>query len=87
MDEDVKQYVYYFINRPPFIGTHPRENLVSQLAFPIPATVVGFGERRFHGLASYSSKLTFEQIWQYELYPENVEELFLYNEWREENNK
>ena len=78
------EFTYYFINRPPFIGTHPKENLAMQKAWSPTKQV---GERHFHGWATYTETLSFEQIWKYELYPADPDELRAYNEWRDENDK
>lgn len=80
-------YTYYFINRPPFVGTHPASDLVSQVAYPFRMEVAGIPDRLFHGSASYSKRLSFDQIWKYELYPDDKAEYELYCQWREENNK
>ena len=82
-----KLYRYYFIKRPPFIGTHP-DGAISQESWE-PSHAIGYktNGRRFHGFAVYNHALTFEEIWKYELYPSCETEGIAYYEWRQENSK
>ena len=76
---------YYFLNRPPSIGTHPNGAVATEVWMPrqdIPGT-----ERPAFGWAEYPDPLQFEQVWQYELFPDDEAEQDLYWEWRDENDK
>lgn len=81
-----KLHRYYFINRPPFVGTHPAGAVAQQAWDPVMFAPDVEG-RKFHGYADYAQPIGFEQIWKYELYPQNLTELMFYNAWREENSK
>ena len=73
---------YYFLNRPPFIGTHPSGETSRKVWQPvemIPGT-----ERHAHGWVEYPHALESYDIWRFELYPADEDELKRYNEWREE---
>jgi hypothetical protein len=77
--------VYYFLLRPPFIGTHPAGEVSREVWQPvqnIPGT-----ERHAHGWVKYPAPLDFDQVWKYDLYPANEDGLNRYWDWREENNR
>ena len=61
---------YYYINRPPSIGCQP-DGWIEREGWRPRRDVNG---RPFHGFAVYEQKLTPKQIWQYELYPEDIME-------------
>ena len=77
---------YYFINRPPFIGTHPK-GAVALESWQPKQSVPEIPDWTFHGWVEYDFRLPYSMIWEYELYPADETELVLYNEWRDENNK
>lgn len=79
-------HTYYFINRPPFVGTHPAGALKIEAWEPRreAAGIVGW---IFWGYAIYDFQLDPQLIWKYELYPADTEELQAYRDWREENDK
>ena len=72
---------YYFLNRPPSIGTHPAGE-VGRKCFQYREDIPGI-ERLAHGWVEYPEALGFDMVWRYELYPADEEELARYNAWRE----
>lgn len=77
-----KKRRYYFINRPPSIGTHPQGE-TGRKAFAYRETIPGT-ERLSHGWVEYPQPLDFEQVWRYELYPADEAEADRYYDWRNE---
>jgi hypothetical protein len=74
---------YYFLNRPPSIGTHPPGEggrKVFDFMQEIPGT-----ERYAHGWVEYSEPLDFALVWKYELFPGDPQEMETYWDWRDEN--
>jgi hypothetical protein len=70
-------YLYYLLNRPPFVGTHPRgdiERLVWQPTRPIPDEDGGNGQRWAHGWVTYDHALPPDDVYRYELWPARPEE-------------
>jgi len=59
-------YNYYLTQRPPSIGTHPRRNLVSILAYDTKVYIPRI-ECKAWGLVVYSEPLIGEEIVEYEL--------------------
>lgn len=82
---------YYFLNRPPSIGTHPagetaRESWVPRQDAQLEDEV-GEYTRPVWGWVEYPQALTFEQVWKYDLIPAGKDELIRYNQWRDEEGK
>lgn len=78
----IEGHRYYFISRPPDIGTHPAGEVRREVWYPakdIPNT-----ERHGWGWVEYAEPLEFEQVWKYELFPADDEELDAYYDWRNE---
>jgi hypothetical protein len=76
---------YYFLNRPPAIGTHPAGEVARECWLPrrdIPGT-----ERPAYGWVDYPEPLDFEQVWRYELFPADPAEVDAYWDWRDEQGK
>ena len=63
---------YYMINRPPGIGCQPKETINREVW--MPAKQMPGSERRVLGFVEYDHILTHDQIWSFELAPENVTE-------------
>jgi len=80
------KYTYFFINRPPFIGTHPDGSIASEVWQP-KQSVAGIPDRTFHGSVTYTEPLLPERIWKFELHPADKQEYLDYFEWREDNNR
>lgn len=73
---------YYFLNRPPSIGTHPTGEINRELWYPvqdIPGT-----ERHAWGWVEYPEALEYEQVWKYELFPHGDAAIDAYFDWRDE---
>jgi hypothetical protein len=90
MDDIVPRtrFVYMMRNRPPGIGCQPDGFLWDETETWIPMREHPYPPRhlvglRFLGKAVYPQALTFEQIWQYELWPEDPLEWAEYTFWRE----
>ena len=72
---------YYFINRPPSIGTHPAGESEREVWQPVRKTPSG---RWAHGWVEYPERLDFAEIWNYELWPADHHEFNEYRDWRDE---
>lgn len=59
-------YRYYLTQRPPSIGTHPKDNIVNIEAFDYKERVEAIGRSAF-GFVEYSQPLTEQQVSDYEL--------------------
>ena len=59
-------YRYYLTQRPPSIGTHPKENVLNVEAFDFKERVEEIG-RNALGCVEYSEPLTAQQVDNYEL--------------------
>ena len=83
---------YYFLLRPPFIGTHPKDGWQDGEVWspkqPIPPQhQIEGGAWTAHGWAEYDRQLTFDEVWNYDLHPADEQERNAYIEWREEERK
>jgi hypothetical protein len=70
---------YFYLSRPPCIGTEP-DGWVEREAWS-PARAEGF--RQVHGFVVYSKRLDFESTWRYDLLPEDLKEQAEIVFWRE----
>lgn len=71
--------------RPPDMGCQPNGFTKLQQAREIRQ--VGDYTIPCRGWAEYAEPLTFEQVWKYDLFPEDVDEAERYQQWRDQNNK
>jgi hypothetical protein len=76
-----RAFRYYFLSRPPFIGTHPSGETNRQVWQPVE--LIPDTERPAHGWVEYSEPLGHYDVWRFELYPADEDELKRYNDWRE----
>jgi hypothetical protein len=78
---------YYFINRPPFIGTHPKGEISREVWQPKQSAPDINEDWTFHGFVEYEEPLSNEDIWEYQLMPAKHSERDTYWQWRDDNNK
>lgn len=79
-------FKYYFLNRPPDIGTYPiRPGLIETVVW-WPRQLIPGTQRYAHGCVTYEQPLTWDDVWRYDLFPEQhlADEYF---DWREEEGK
>ena len=63
---------YYMINRPPGISCQPKDTTAREVW--MPARKMPRSERHVLGFVEYDHALTHDQIWSYELAPEDIKE-------------
>lgn len=76
---DKPRHRYYYLNRPPGIGCQ-KDGFVDRECW-MPARVINVG-RNALGWVDYPFRLDFEDIWKWELWPDDTDELESYCEWR-----
>lgn len=75
---------YWFLLRPPFIGTHPAGFTEYAQIYPREERVMTGGERvDTFGTVDYPAQLEKEQVWKYDLLPDDPAERALYRMWHE----
>ena len=86
MDENKTTHRYYFINRPPMYGTLPTGFDQYEQWMPTKLVTMPDGWKRdFFGWADYSTRLSVNQIYGFELAPEDPAEYAFYILWNENN--
>ena len=76
-----KTFIYYLYNRPPDIGRFPKENVINYESWIPRKKIDTFPRGLYFGKVKYSKKLTFKQIYDYELIPKNKTEYAKYSFW------
>lgn len=75
---------YWFLLRPPFVGTHPQGSIEQRAVYPSENCKLGGGEMQVtHGWVVYPWALDREQVWKYDLLPDDPAERALYRMWLE----
>ncbi len=81
---------YFYINRPFCIGCQPEGFIDAETWMPAkPQLLIGRGESPWHvlGWVEYPQPLTPEQVWKWELWPNDAAEVIAYLDWREEHRR
>ncbi len=79
-------YKYYAFNRPLYIGTYPNNNIIKINNYPVKENInVDFLNCKVFGYIIYNKKLSFKQIYNFELIPSNKKEYGMYMIWSKEN--
>jgi hypothetical protein len=81
MNEKQTTYRYFLTHRPPGIGCQPEGDLARETW--VPRREIPNGEAVAFGSVTYGAPLTWEQLWKYELLPEEEVERLLYYLWQE----
>ena len=86
VEEESIVHRYYFLNRPPSIGTHPTENETGRKVWMPRKEIPGL-QRPALGWTEQSEKIPFYDIWRFELLPHALGERVKYEQWRQDNSR